>query len=196
MANLFDRTNYPSQEPETLIVGDRWVWKREDLLSTYPSDTYGLTYKFSKDTGGTSGNTLSITATATSTAYVVEVSSTTTANLGDGTYLWQAYITRTSDSERETLTTGTVEVVPNFSAISSDLRSFAKKCVDNLEAVIQNRASIDQASFSIGTRSLSRMSPEELHIMYDKYKAIYERETKLARIKSGKKSGTTIGVRF
>ena len=196
MANIFDRTNYPTLEPETLVVGDRWVWKREDLISDYPSSTYGITYKFSKDSGGTSGNTLSVTATAITSAWVVEVASATTANLGTGTYKWQLYVTRTADSERETLATGFTEVVDNYSAVSSDLRSFAKKAVDNLEAVIQNRATIDQASFSIGNRSLSRMSPEELHAMYDKYKAIYEKETKLARIKSGKKSGTTIGVRF
>ncbi len=27
MANLFDRDNYPTQEPDLLIVGDRWTWR-------------------------------------------------------------------------------------------------------------------------------------------------------------------------
>ena len=31
MANLFDSANAPSIEPEELIVGDLWQWKRTDL---------------------------------------------------------------------------------------------------------------------------------------------------------------------
>jgi len=46
MANLFDASNYPSQEPETLVVGDRWVWQRPDLVTDYPTDQYALTYEF------------------------------------------------------------------------------------------------------------------------------------------------------
>ena len=49
MANLFDRDNYPQQEPETLVVGDRWVWKRPDLVSDYPTASYALTYEFHCD---------------------------------------------------------------------------------------------------------------------------------------------------
>ena len=36
MSNLFDRANYPTQEPDELVVGDRWVWRRDDLVSEYP----------------------------------------------------------------------------------------------------------------------------------------------------------------
>jgi hypothetical protein len=52
MANLFDASNYPSQEPETLVVGDRWVWQRPDLVTDYPTDQYALTYEFHIDSGG------------------------------------------------------------------------------------------------------------------------------------------------
>ena len=44
MANLFDRANYPTQEPDLLVVGDRWVWRRPDLVADYPTADYALTY--------------------------------------------------------------------------------------------------------------------------------------------------------
>ena len=78
MANLFDASNYPSQEPETLVVGDRWVWQRPDLVTDYPTDQYALTYEFHCDSGGGGSHKFTVTASETSTAYVVEVSSVTT----------------------------------------------------------------------------------------------------------------------
>ena len=80
MANLFDASNYPSQEPETLVVGDRWVWQRPDLVTDYPTDQYALTYEFHCETGGGGSHQFTITASETTTAYIVEVDSSTTAN--------------------------------------------------------------------------------------------------------------------
>ena len=44
MTNLFDSSNYTTTEPETLTLGDRWVWKREDLGSDYAPASYALSY--------------------------------------------------------------------------------------------------------------------------------------------------------
>ena len=52
MANLFDRNNYPTQEPDLLVVGDRWMWRRPDLVADYPTADYALTYEFHEDSGG------------------------------------------------------------------------------------------------------------------------------------------------
>ena len=46
MSNLFDRVNYPVQEPDTIVIGDRLVWRRDDLANTYPIGSYALTYEF------------------------------------------------------------------------------------------------------------------------------------------------------
>jgi hypothetical protein len=35
MANKFDRDNYPTQEPDVLVIGDRWMWRRPDLASIF-----------------------------------------------------------------------------------------------------------------------------------------------------------------
>ena len=52
MENLFETANYPTQEPDTLIVGDRFVWRRPDLASVYDPSSFVLTYNFNEDSGG------------------------------------------------------------------------------------------------------------------------------------------------
>ena len=92
MANLFDSANYPSQEPETLVVGDLWVWQRPDLVADYPTDQYALTYEFHCDSGGGGSHKFTITATETTTAYIVEVASTVTDNYTSGMRLSQGLL--------------------------------------------------------------------------------------------------------
>jgi len=196
MANLFDRDNYPLQEPEILVLGDRWVWKRTDLVSDYPTDTYALTYEFHEDSGGGGSHKFTITATETTDAYIVEVASATTDGYSAGEYQWYSFITRSSDSERVAVDSGFSTLKVNFADTNADLRSHAKKVLDAIEAVIENRATIDQSSFSIGGRSLSRMSPDELMEFRNRYRAEYNEELKKAKIRNHKPTGNMIGVKF
>jgi hypothetical protein len=196
MANLFDASNYPSQEPETLVVGDRWVWQRPDLVTDYPTDQYALTYEFHCDSGGGGSHKFTVTASETSTAYVVEVSSVTTAGYNAHQYKWYAFITRTSDSQRVAVDNGITTLVVNYADSNADVRTHAKKVLDSIQAVIENRATVDQSSFTIAGRSLSRMTIEELFMVRDRYRAEYNEEVKKARIRNKKPSGNLIGVRF
>tara|TARA_R110000772_G_scaffold34961_1_gene84555 strand:- start:460 stop:1050 length:591 start_codon:yes stop_codon:yes gene_type:complete len=196
MANLFDASNYPSQEPETLVVGDRWVWQRPDLVTDYPTDQYALTYEFHCDSGGGGSHKFTVTASETSTAYVVEVSSTVTENYTAHLYKWYAFITRTSDSQRVAVDNGITTLVVNYADSNADVRTHAKKVLDSIQAVIENRATVDQSSFTIAGRSLSRMTIDELFMVRDRYRAEYNEEVKKARIRNKKPSGNLIGVRF
>jgi len=196
MANLFDASNYPSQEPETLVVGDRWVWQRPDLVTDYPTDQYALTYEFHCDSGGGGNHKFTVTASETSTAYVVEVSSVTTAGYNAHQYKWYAFITRTSDSQRVAVDNGITTLVVNYADSNADVRTHAKKVLDSIQAVIENRATVDQSSFTIAGRSLSRMTIDELFMVRDRYRAEYNEEVKKARIRNKKPSGNLIGVRF
>ena len=195
LANLFDRSNYPTQEPASLAAGDRWTWKRPDLVGSYPTSLYSLSYEFQDDAGGGSANNFTITALETTEAYIVEVISATTAAYSPSTYRWAAFIT-TSDSQRVTVDTGFLAVEANYAITTADQRSHAKKVLDNIKAVMENRATIDQSSFSIAGRSLSRMSVDELFTYRDRYQTEYNQEIKRARIKNKKPTGNTIGVRF
>ena len=159
MSNKFDSTNYPSQVPTELQLGDFWAWKRDDLSEDYPVASYSLSYEFNLIDGSTVSN-FTLSATESGDTYIIEASST--SSYAKGNYNWVSYITRTSDSARVKLEEGFVEIQDNYATTSASVRSHAKIVLDAIEAVIENRANIDQSSMSIAGRSLSRMSVDEL----------------------------------
>ena len=193
MANKFDSTNYPISEPNELQLGDFWAWKRTDLSTDYPTASYSLSYEFNLVDGSTAAN-FTLTATESNNEYIIETSNTTSYTSGE--YNWVAYITRSSDSARIKLSEGFTEIQENYATTTSSVRSHAKKVLDAIEAVIENRATMDQSSMSIAGRSLSRLTIDELLQFRDRYKAEYLKEVKKARIKNKKDSGNTIKVRF
>jgi len=193
MANKFDSTNYPTSEPNELQLGDFWAWKRTDLSTDYPTASYALSYEFNLVDGSTAAN-FTLTATESNDEYIIEVSNTTSYTSGE--YNWVAYITRSSDSARIKLSEGFTEIQENYATTTSSVRSHAKKVLDAIEAVIENRATMDQSSMSIAGRSLSRLTIDELLQFRDRYKAEYLKEVKKSRIKNKKDSGNTIKVRF
>ena len=73
MNNLFDSAEYPTTEPETLTIGDRWVWKRTDIGSTYAPATYALSYR--ARLLGTGSTNFSFVASESGSEYVVEIAS-------------------------------------------------------------------------------------------------------------------------
>jgi hypothetical protein len=196
LSNAFDRENYPQKEPSTLVLGDYWAWKRDDLADTYPISSYALTYEFHNDVGGGGVNKFTLTATEANDTYYIEAASSSTTGYAIGDYIWEAYITKASDSNRVMVDSGRTTITQNLADTNADLRSHAKKVLDAIEAVIENRASMDQSSMSIAGRSLSRMSIDELMTFRDRYKAEYLKEIKLARIRNGQGTGNTPKVRF
>lgn len=196
MSNAFDRENYSTKEPNTLVLGDYWSWKRDDLATDYPIGTYALTYEFHSDSGGGGTKKFTLTAVEADDTYYIESASSTTTGYAVGDYVWEAYITKTSSSNRIMVDSGRTSITENLANTNADLRSHAKKVLDALEAVIENRATMDQSSMSIAGRSLSRMSVDELLTFRNRYKAEYLKEIKLARIKNKQGSGNTIKVNF
>lgn len=193
MSNKFDSTNYPPQVPTELQLGDFWAWKRDDLSNDYPVASYSLSYEFNLIDGATVSN-FTITATESNDTYIVEASNTSSYTKGN--YNWVSYMTRSSDSARVKLEEGFVEIQDNYATTTASVRSHAKIVLDSIEAVIENRANIDQASMSIAGRSLSRMSIDELLTFRDRYRAEYLKEVKQLRIKNNRGSGNTIKVNF
>ena len=111
MANLFDTDLARETEPEKIVAGDRLIFKRTDLGTDYANGSYTL--KYSARLEGTGSTEIEITASASGDDYLVQVNSLTTASYVAGTYQWQAYITRNSDSQRLTIDQGSWEVVAN-----------------------------------------------------------------------------------
>ena len=196
MANIFNRSDYPLNEPFELVIGDTWAWKKDDLAIDYPIGSYSLSYEFHCDSGGGGNHQFTINAVEADSTYYIEVGASTTATYNAHTYKWNAYITRTSDSARSIVDSGIILLTPNYADTNADVRSHAKKVLDALEAVIQGRASIDQSSMSIAGRSLSRMTIDEIMTFRDRYKADYLKEIKKARIKNKTASGNLVKARF
>lgn len=193
MSNLFDSANYPTEVPTELQLGDYWAWKKDNLSTDYPTASYALSYEFNLVDGSTASN-FTLNATESNDEYLIEVSDTTSYTKGN--YNWVSYITRSSDSARIKLSEGFVEIQDNYATTTSSVRSHAKIVLDAIEAVIENRANIDQSSMSIAGRSLSRMSIDDLLTFRARYRAEYLKEVKQARIKNGRGSGNTIKVNF
>ena len=194
MANLFDSTNYPTTEPETLTLGDRWVWKRTDLGTDYAPASYALTYNARLQ--GAGSTTFSITASESGDDYLVEVASSTTAGYTKGTYNWSAYITRSSDSERIEVDSGVWTVDLNLASSTDDPRSHAAKMVDNLESTLESLAAKLTTSYSIADRSNTLRSMEEGRDQLREYRAELRRETYKARALNGQRTGESILIRF
>ena len=195
MGSAFTRAEYSATPPEVIIAGDYLAFKNTDLVSDYPVASYALTYEAS-DKGSTK---FAITAVETTDpeAYYVEVGGDVTAAYAVGTYQWAAYITDSSDSPKRTqVAYGSWEVKPNLAVSTADPRTHNQIVLDALEAVLENRATQDQTSYSIAGRSLSRMDIDDLL----RFKAIYtwrvKRDVQLERIRNGQKTGNTIDVRF
>ncbi len=190
MTNAFDAVNYPQIEPGVLIVGDRWLWKRTDLASEYPVDEYTL--KYSLRLQGTGATEIEITATGTGIEYLIEEASTTTTAYTAGTYEWQAYLTRDSDSERITIDRGVTEVRPNRDAATTDPRSHVKIVLDAIRAVIEGTATKELSFLQVGGLGLNRRSPPELMLLERKYAHHYQAELRLIRRRRRGRAGLSV----
>jgi len=193
MANVFQSANYPTTEPTRLQAGDRWAWRRPDLVGDYPVADYALSYVARRE--GT-GERIAITAGESADGYTVEVDSTVTADYLAGRYHWTAYITRTSDSARAEIDFGVFEVNANRATSTADPRSVVQAMLDNIETYLRDPNNLSAASYSIAGRSLSRWNRADLLTERDRLKAEVNRERQAEKIRNGLGTNQTIRVRF
>ena len=105
MSNRFDSTNYPSNVPDEVYVGDNWLWKRD--LTDYPIADYTLTYSFRLLSSVATEIALSssVISESSTSLYTIAVPSASTAGYTKGQYTYQEYITNDS-SQRLVLNIG------------------------------------------------------------------------------------------
>jgi hypothetical protein len=175
-------------EPSSFTKGDSVSWIKS--LSEYPASEWTLAYAIR---GAVS---LNITAAAHGNEYDVAISATQSNTLTAGTYWWQAVVTK--GAERITVDNGQFIVTPSLQDANAgyDGRSHVKKVLDALEAIIEKRATLDQQSYAIAGRSLSRMTIEEIFIFRDKYKKLYAAELKELDAAKGLGRGNKVQIRF
>ncbi len=183
--------------PSTLRAGDTIEWN--ESISDYPA-TDGWTLAFLLYAYGKTP--ITITASADGADYTISIPASTTRSWVAGTYSYQAYVYdmsgTTSIVEKYTVYDGSVIILPDLtqSLSTTDNRSHVKKVLDALEAVIEGKATSDALSYSIGGRSISKMTPEELIKWRSFYLTEYQRELDGEAIRRGEDSPRRIGVRF
>jgi hypothetical protein len=194
MSNLFDVSNAPTIEPETVVAGDFIQWKRTDLGADYPNTAYTATY-VARITGG--GNTeVQVTGTASGSDYLFTVSSTTSADFVAGLYHWQLEIKRNSDNNRIVVDRGYFNAIADLDVNGADPRTHAEIMVAKIESILAGKADSDVASYSVAGRSLTKMSFRELIEARDYYRSEVRKEQIAERVRRGQSTGATVQVRF
>lgn len=170
----------PTIEPTSVRAGLTWEWDRTNLSSDYPASTWTLKYGLKN-----AASHIEITAAADGDDYTVLVAAATTAGYTAGTYRWAAWVE--SGTEKRDIGEGWIEVLAAYTgAAVLDDRSHARITLDAIEAVIENRATLDQQQYAIGNRSLTRTPIAELLKLRDYYRAevraeVHAEDTALGR---------------
>lgn len=180
-----------TKEPTALVVGDSAAWTKS-LSSYLPADGWVLTY-------GLVNAKVKYSIAATDNgdgSHLATLPTSVTSLWLPGICAWQAVVTKAA--ERYTVASGQITVGASYSnGETVDERTHVRRTLEALEAVLEGRATSDQLGYSIGGRSITKMSPEQLLQWRDKYKAELAAEIKSEQIASGMSAATgTIRVRF
>jgi hypothetical protein len=194
MANKFNVAEALDSEPTNLVIGDFLQWKRSDLVNDYPTAEYSAEYVARIDAGGSSE--IKIAGTEASSYYLFTVSSTESDSFDAGMYNWQLEITQTSSGNRVVVDRGHFQVLVDLDANSADPRSHAEVMVAKIESLLQGKADSDVSNYSIGNRSLTKLSFEELMNAREYYQREVVRHMNEERVRHGKTGSSTVRVRF
>jgi len=194
LANAFDAATAPEGEPLELVVGDYIQWKRSDLASDYPNDEYTATY-IARITGG-GASEIQIAGTAYNSSYLFTVDSATSADFIAGLYHWQLEIVRNSDSNRIVVDRNHFDVLVDLDNNNADPRTHAEIMLTKIETLLQGKADSDVANYAIQGRSLTKFSIAELLEWRDYYREEVGQQKRIEEIKLGRKTASTIKVRF
>ena len=180
-----------SKIPDELVSGDAVEWLESE--SEYPSDTHSIRYVFIS-----ASLQIIVNSSAEGSDHLLQITAAASAEFLPGDYNYQRSIIETATSDRFTTASGSLRVLPNYEEANAglDVRSWAEKTLEAVEAVIADKATKDQASYSIAGRSLSRYSYQDLLDLRSYCKRQIKSERRRERIKLGGKSGNRVLLRF
>lgn len=175
MANPFDTTKYPKSHPECIILGSHIGWRLS--LEDYTAADFTLRYDLQK-IGEDPVDDADVSITGSyqtidgSPYWVFEVDHATSSAAPwtdefakDVQCRWSLVVVRNSDSNEAIIQNGFLRVY----TAQSDRRTHAEIMVDKITSILENRADHDVNSYSIKSRSISRMSVDELIRWRDYY---------------------------
>lgn len=177
----------PSREPEQFVGGQTLKWTKS-LPDYLPTDSWVLKYHCTRDDGGLTAIVLTATDNGDG-SHLINVAANTFTK---GNWYWQARVTK--GAEALVVEQGRFLVRADISAGAVDDRSHAEKALAALEAVLNNKATQDQLSYSIANRSISRMTPQELRDWRDYYRGEIAQIVQAERLARGLGHGGKIRV--
>lgn len=165
------------------------TFDRPAILTAYPAPDWVL----SAVLRGPSA--IDFTAQAVGNNHRLLVAASETTDWTPGAYTYSLRVAR--DGEVVEVESGTITVKPDLAAAVEgfDGRNHVQKVLDNIEAVLEKRATIDQERYKINNRELWRTPISELLALRDRYRA------ELRRMKLAAKGGAglfdqAVRVRF
>lgn len=177
--------------PERFIQGD--VLDLDIVLAEYPASAYSLSWALVTPTG-----LVQVVAQEVGEDFWLYVTSAYTAVFPAGEYFYQVYITDDTTLNRITVGEGYIEILADFDQQSTgyNAASHAKTVLDAINAVIENRATVDQESYSIEGRSLNRTPLADLLKFRETYRKLWRAELKEMGVLKGKTGANIAKVRF
>lgn len=161
-----------------MIAGDTLKVELAQLAIDYPaSDSNSVSAIFTPIAGGTPAE---IAASDGSDSWLITVPAATSVGWAAGRYRWTVRVTKGTD--KLTVDQGEILVEADPASAATDTRSHARKTLDALEAVIENRASATdkETTFADG-RSITKLSHGELLDMKDRYAKLVGAEERRLR---------------
>jgi hypothetical protein len=190
--DLPDGSRNPFREPLAITAGDTVMWKRS--IGAYPaSQGWSLRYSIR----GVPGAATDVASTPLGDDHQMTLAAGTTLSLPAGRYRMAGYAELAS-GERHTIYAGFLEVAPNLAGMDpdQDLRSHARICLDNIEAVLEGRATSDILESNIEGTQLNRIPVRDLLLFRDRYLLEVRSQEREAKAKAGRATGRNIFVRF
>lgn len=168
-------------EPATLMIGRYAAWK---ITSDVDAALFSLKYVFTKD-----DVSRSVVGTYADGYWTFTMASALTELIAHGRNTVDLIAVRNSDAEEVICRTFYV----NCFSTDVDRRSHAQLMVDKIESILSGRADNDVESYSIKSRSITKMSIEELTKWREYYLAELGREPDPLTGKASKKNTVKVG---
>jgi hypothetical protein len=182
--------------PSKITAGDSISWvddpSTDNLGNAIAPPDWVLKYDFRQ-----TDVTLSLTASVVGGQWRTSISAVQSATFAAGVAFWQAYAT--NGSSRVTLGSGQVQFLPNLAASDSDFdgRSQVEKDLEAVQAAMRSMISGGAvAEYTIGGRSLKKISMADLIMLEEKLKREVSRQRKAERIANGLGNPDNVFVRF
>lgn len=176
--------------PSTLFAGATWAWGIVDTERS-PADGWSLDFRLI----GTTNTALTVATNAAGDGWDVTYDATSSAAITPGRYEWVAVATKSPTVQPIARGEVTVEANP-LTATGTDSRSSSRIALENIEALIANRATTAQKMYEIAGRKLENFPLSDLLAARDRLRADVARENACARVAAGLPDNRRILVSF